>query len=308
MIKDTTTALAGAPVGHRRFPEFQIDGLTGTSFKPQHLDDILSDGPIKGFFEIHAENYMGAGGAPHRILETIRRENPLCIHGVCMSIGGRQPLDSAHLARFAALVNRYEPALVSEHLAWSTHNTTFFNDLLPLPYTKDTLDHVCAHVTEVQDAIGRQILIENPATYVTFSESSMSEVDFIAALAKRTGCGLLLDLNNVFISAHNHRYSSYDYIKDFPLSKVGEIHLAGHSVQIDDEGETVLIDSHNMPVANAVWQLYEHVVRLSGCIPTLIEWDGDIPEWAVLKAEAAAAQSILDQYTADISGKVRSYG
>jgi hypothetical protein len=279
-----------------RFPAHAIAGQAGTSFKHEHLAAIMLDGKPKGFFEVHAENYMGAGGPPHRALETIRRDNPVSLHGVCMSIGGPQPLDRNHLERFKSLVERYEPELVSEHLAWSTHETTFFNDLLPLPYTKDALAHVCAHVDEVQETIGRPILLENPSTYVTFPESTMRETDFIRAIAQSTGCGLLLDVNNVFVSATNHGYSALDYLADFPLAQVGEIHLAGHAEQSDDEGDLLLIDSHDGPVADAVWKLFEIVIRRCGPVPTLIEWDSNIPDWPILKAEATAAQAILDRY------------
>lgn len=279
-----------------RFPNHSIARQAGTSFKHEHLPAIMADGKPKGFFEVHAENYMGAGGPPHRALEAIRQDNPVSLHGVCMSIGGPQPLDREHLGRFRSLVERYQPALVSEHLAWSTHENTFFNDLLPLPYTNETLSRVCEHIDEVQQAIGRPILLENPSTYVTFRESTMSETDFIRTIARRTGCGLLLDVNNVFVSATNHGFSALDYLSDFPLAKVGEIHLAGHAEQADDEGERLLIDSHDGPVADAVWKLYEIVIQKCGPVPTLIEWDSNIPDWPVLKAEATAAQQILDRY------------
>jgi len=272
-----------------------IDGLAGTSFKHEHLPAILAQGPQRGFFEVHAENYMGAGGPPHRALETIRRDHPVSLHGVCMSIGAPQPLDQAHLVRFRNLVDRYQPALVSEHLAWSTHGNTYFNDLLPLPYTKVTLARVCDHIDEVQDAIRRPLLLENPSTYVTFAESTMSESDFIRGVARRTGCGLLLDINNVFVSATNHGFSPLQYLSEFPLVSVGEIHLAGHAEQADEEGEPLLIDSHDRPVADAVWKLFETVVGQCGAVPTLIEWDSKIPDWPILKAEAAAAQAILDR-------------
>lgn len=279
-----------------RFPTHPIAGLAGTSFKPEHLAAIAAEGPQRGFFEVHAENYMGAGGPPHRILEQIRRDNPVSLHGVCMSIGGPQPLDKSHLKRFRSLVERYEPALISEHLAWSTHQTTYFNDLLPLPYTQASLTRVCDHIDEVQETIGRPILLENPSTYVTFSESTISETDFIRSIAVRTGCGLLLDVNNVFVSATNHSFSALDYLADFPLAAVGEIHLAGHAEQTDDEGDLLLIDSHDGPVADAVWKLYEIVIARCRPIPTLIEWDSNIPDWPVLRAEAIAAQAILDRY------------
>jgi hypothetical protein len=278
-----------------RFPALPIGGLAGTSFKHQHLAEIRADGGGRGFFEVHAENYMGAGGPPHRALETLRRDFPISLHGVCMSIGGERPLNRAHLARFQHLVERYEPALVSEHLAWSTHDTTYFNDLLPLPYTEATLRQVCDHIDQFQEAIRRPMLLENPSTYVAFRESTMSETDFIRSVSRRTGCGLLLDVNNVFVSATNHGFSALDYLSDFPLADVGEIHLAGHAEQSDDEGELLLIDSHNGPVADAVWKLFEIVVSRYGPVPTLVEWDSNIPDWPILKAEAAVAQAILDR-------------
>jgi uncharacterized protein (UPF0276 family) len=290
-----------------RFPAHPIAGLAGTSFKHEHLPAILAEGRQDGFFEVHAENYMGAGGPPHHALTRVRRDHPVSLHGVCMSIGGPQPLDKTHLGRFRTLVEHYEPALVSEHLAWSTHDTTFYNDLLPLPYTQAALLRVAEHVEEVQEAIGRPILIENPSTYLLFRESTMSETEYLRELVRRTGCGLLLDINNVFVSATNHGFSALEYLADFPLRHVGEIHLAGHAEQAD-EGDLLLIDSHDGPVADAVWKLYEIVIGRCGPIPTLIEWDSDIPIWPVLKAEATAAQAILDRHANKALGKVRAVG
>jgi uncharacterized protein len=279
-----------------RFPAHSIAGRVGTSFKHEHLQAILTDGKQDRFFEVHAENYMGAGGPPHAALSQIRQDYPVSLHGVCMSIGGPQPLDKAHLQRFKALVNRYEPALVSEHLAWSTHGTTYFNDLLPLPYTAATLACVADHIDQVQEAIGRRLLLENPSAYLVFPESTMSETAFIAELVRRTGCGLLLDINNVFVSATNNNFAARDYLLDFPLKHVAEIHLAGHTQQADDEGEPLLIDSHDRPVAGAVRKLFDLVIGLCGPVPTLVEWDSDLPDWAGLKAEADAAQTIIDRH------------
>jgi uncharacterized protein (UPF0276 family) len=292
--------------GDVRFPAhpFPVHGLAGSSFKQEHLAAILAEGRQRTFFEVHAENYMGAGGPPHHALNRIRRDHPISLHGVCMSIGGPHPLDQAHLARFKSLIERYEPTLVSEHLAWSTHIDTYYNDLLPLPYTSATLAHVAAHIDAVQETIARPILLENPSTYILFRESTMREVDFLRELVRRTGCGLLLDVNNVFVSATNLGDAPYAYLEDFPLEHVGEIHLAGHAEQSDDEGERLLIDSHDGPVSNDVWQLFEHVIAAAGPIPTLIEWDSDIPLWPILKSQAAAAQSILDRYT----GKIHAFG
>ena len=293
--------------GRLRLPAHAIAGLAGTSFKHEHLPAILAEATKGGFFEVHAENYMGAGGQPHHALKKIRRDYPISLHGVAMSIGGPQSLNQNHLERFRTLVDRFEPALVSEHLAWSTHETTYFNDLLPLPYTEATLRRVGEHIDEVQRAINRPILLENPSTYVVFRESTMSETDFIRSIVQRTGCGLLLDVNNVFVSATNHGYSALEYLSDFPIEHVGEIHLAGHAEQVDDEGDRLLIDSHDGPVADAVWKLFGIVVSRSGPIPTLVEWDSNIPDWPVLKAEAGAAQNILDRHaTPFTSGKVHA--
>ncbi|PHP67226.1 hypothetical protein CSC94_09275 [Zhengella mangrovi] len=276
------------------FPDHPVAGLAGASFKPQHLPAILADAPAGLFFEVHAENYMGAGGMPHAALAAIRERYPVSLHGVAMSIGGDGPLDGDHLARFAALVDHYQPALVSEHLAWSTHGGTFFNDLLPLPYTNGTLERVCEHVDRMQQAIARPILLENPATYVLFAESDWEETAFLAEVVRRTGCGLLLDINNVFVSATNHGFAPMTYLGRFPLEHVGEIHLAGHDRQVDDDGTPLLIDTHDRPVDDAVWDLYRTIIGQTGPLPTLVEWDAEVPEWPVLKAEAGQAQAMLD--------------
>lgn len=267
--------------------------LAGTSFKHEHLQAILELPLTQGFFEVHAENYMGAGGPPHRALEAIRERYPISVHGVCMSIGGQDPIDLGHLARFRDVVERYEPMLVSEHLAWSSHGGTFFNDLLPLPYSVATLRQVCEHIDQVQEAIGRSILLENPATYIAFASSTMSETDFLRAIALRTGCGLLLDINNVFVSATNHGFSAEACLDSFPLEHVGEIHLAGHVEQQDDEGEPLLIDSHNRAVDARVWDLYRSVIERVGPTPTLIEWDSELPAWSELRAHAQTAQHVM---------------
>lgn len=290
--------------GNSRFSAFPVSGRSGASLKHTHLNAIFSGRDQVGFFEVHAENYMGAGGPPHAALSRVRRDYPVLLHGVCMSIGAPQPLDEAHLARFRSLVERYEPAIVSEHLAWSTHDDVFYNDLLPLPYTNETLRHVCEHIDQVQAAIGRRLLLENPSTYLVFAESDYDETGFIREIVDRTGCGLLLDVNNVFVSATNQGFSALDYLADFPLEHVGEIHLAGHRQQSDDEGEPLLIDSHDGPVCDAVWKLYDIVIGRAGTIPTLVEWDGDIPDWPILKAEADAAQAVLDRHAATGTRKI----
>jgi uncharacterized protein (UPF0276 family) len=265
----------------------------GVALKPEHYRSILDATPDVGFFEVHAENYMGAGGPPHRYLAAIRERYPLSLHGVGLSIGTDQPLDRAHLARLKALVERYEPQLFSEHLAWSTHAGMFLNDLLPLPYTAATLGCVTRHINEVQETLGRRMLLENPSTYLTFAESSCAEADFIAEVVRRTGCGLLLDINNVFVASTNQGWNPRCYIDDFPLAAVEEIHLAGHTREADDKGRPLLIDTHDRLVDAAVWSLFAYAVARLGPIPTLVEWDAKIPAWEVLKAEADRAEAVM---------------
>jgi uncharacterized protein len=265
----------------------------GVGFKPEHFEAIVDTRPELGFFEVHAENYMGGGGAPHRRLDAIRERYPLSLHGVGLSIGSPGKLDRAHLQRLAAVAKRFEPILVSEHLAWSTHEGAFLNDLLPLPYTDETLARVSEHIDEVQNALGRTMLLENPSTYVVFAESTWAETDFLREIARRTGCGLLLDVNNVFVSAVNHGFDPELYLADFPLAAVGEIHLAGCAEDSDDAGLPLLIDAHNSPVRDPVWSLYSTTIRRLGATPTLIEWDNDVPAWSTLLGEARRAERAI---------------
>lgn len=271
----------------------ELPRRAGVGFKPEHFAAIDAASQPIGFFEVHAENYMGAGGPPHAQLGRLRRDYALSIHGVGLSIGSMQPLDADHLARLKIVCDRYEPESFSEHLAWSSHDTTFLNDLLPLPYTEATLAQVCAHVDQVQTLLGRRMLLENPATYLLFEESTIEETDFLAEVARRTGCGLLLDVNNVFVAATNHRMDPGAYLKRFPVQWVREIHLSGHSETVDDSGAPLLIDSHDTPVKDPVWELYEELIGRTGPIASLVEWDNDVPEWPVLRAEAEAADAIL---------------
>jgi uncharacterized protein (UPF0276 family) len=273
---------------------FALPRRAGIGFKPEHFVDILAEPQPIGFFEVHAENYMGAGGPPHAQLGKLREDYALSVHGVGLSIGSMQPLDRDHLARLKTLCDRYQPESFSEHLAWSTHDRVFLNDLLPLPYTAETLTRVADHVDEVQAALGRRMLLENPATYLLFAESTIEETTFLAEIARRTGCGLLLDVNNVFVAATNHNLDPDAYIARFPLEAVGEIHLSGHSETVDDLGAPLLIDSHDTPVKDPVWALYETVLGRIGPVASLIEWDNDVPDWPVLRQEAAAAQRLLD--------------
>jgi uncharacterized protein (UPF0276 family) len=276
----------------------ELPRRAGVGFKPEHFAAINAASQPIGFFEVHAENYMGAGGPPHAQLGRLREDYALSIHGVGLSIGSMQPLDSEHLARLKIVCDRYEPESFSEHLAWSTHDTTFLNDLLPLPYTETTLAQVCAHIDEVQTLLGRQMLLENPATYLLFEESTIEETEFLAEVARRTGCGLLLDVNNVFVAATNHHMDARAYLKRFPVQWVREIHLSGHSETVDDSGAPLLIDSHDTPVKDPVWALYTELIDRIGPVASLIEWDNDVPEWPVLRAEAGAADAILKRAAA----------
>jgi uncharacterized protein (UPF0276 family) len=262
-------------------------------YKPQHFEALIADpGPVT-WLEIHAENYMGEGGRPHAQLRALQERFALSVHGVGLSIGGEGPLDKEHLARVRSLVDKTAPASFSEHLAWSTHGAEFLNDLLPLPYTNETLSRVAAHIQEVQDTLRRQILLENPSSYLVFDESAWSETEFLRELVRRTGCGLLLDVNNVFVSATNLGYSPSGYIDAFPLEAVGEIHVGGHDEDNDDHGAPLLIDSHGKPVVDPVWALLEHTLATSGPRPILVEWDNNVPDWPVLRAEAQRAADVL---------------
>jgi len=270
-----------------------LPARSGVGFKPEHFRDIIAASQPIGFFEVHAENYMGAGGPPHAQLGALRERYALSIHGVGLSIGSMAPLDRDHLAKVKGVCDRYQPESFSEHLAWSSHDGFYFNDLLPLPYTRQTLMRVTEHIDELQNFLGRTMLLENPSSYLQLAESAIPEVDFIAEVSKTSGCGLLLDINNVFVSAKNNGTEPLAYLDSFPLHCVKEIHLGGHHEDADDAGTSLLIDDHGAQVADAVWGLYRHVIARTGAIPTLIEWDNDIPDWPTLRGQAQAAQSIL---------------
>ncbi|MEO1199673.1 MAG: DUF692 domain-containing protein [Pseudomonadota bacterium] len=270
-----------------------LPNRAGVGLKAQHVPAVLETEPDLGFFEIHAENYMGDGGAPHAQLRAIRERYDLSLHGVALSIGGADPLDKDHLARLKSLIERYKPASFSEHLAWSSHDEAYYNDLLPVPYNGKTLDRVCDHIDEVQATLGVRMLLENPSTYVAFDTSTMNEIDFLKEIVRRTGCGLLLDVNNVHVSATNHGYDADAYLRQFPLAAVGEIHLGGHAEDQDDHGARLLIDAHDREIADPVWMLYETLLSLTGPVATLVEWDNDVPDWPVLFAEAVAAEGLL---------------
>ena len=267
----------------------------GTGLKLEHADDIFESGRAVDFFEIHAENYMGAGGPPHHLLRRICADYPLSVHGVGLSIGGAGPLDRDHLLRLKKLIGDYGPAMFSEHLAWSSHDGVFLNDLLPLPYNSETLACVIGHINEVQHTLNTRMLLENPSTYVQFGSSDMSEVEFLRTVARRTGCGLLLDVNNVYVSAINHGFDARAYIDSFPMEFVGEIHLAGYAEDRDANAERFLIDAHGSPVADAVWGLYRRTLARSGPVPTLIEWDNEVPDFGAMVAEVSLARAALTE-------------
>ena len=261
----------------------------GIGLRAPHVGHVLAQRPAVPWFEVHSENYFADGGPALAALDRIRADYPLSLHGVGLSLGSTDPLDLGHLARLKRLADRVLPARVSEHLCWSSVNGRHFNDLLPLPYTQEALDHVCARVARVQDFLGREILVENVSSYLTFPEATIPEHEFVVAVATRTGCGLLVDVNNIYVNARNHGIDADGYLSAIPPAMVAEIHLAGF-----DASGPCLIDTHGAPVAPDVWALYERALRRFGRVPTLIEWDTDIPEFVVLQREAATAQSILE--------------
>ncbi|WP_421526707.1 DUF692 domain-containing protein [Pseudomonas brenneri] len=274
----------------------QAPGLprrAGLGLKSEHLAEVLATLPDIGFFEVHAENYMVAGGPFHHYLGLIREQYPLSLHGVGLSIGGEGPLNHDHLARLAVLIERYQPQSFSEHLAWSSHGPVFLNDLLPLAYDDAALKRVCEHIDQVQTTLKRGMLLENPSTYLQFQRSTLDETDFISEVIRRTGCGLLLDVNNVYVSCINHQQDPLAYLDALPLHAVGEIHLAGFAEDADNLGDRLLIDDHGAPIDNAVWHLYQQALQRVGPVATLIERDNDVPALYVLQAEVQQADRHL---------------
>ena len=271
----------------------RLPARAGIGLKPEHYREVLATRPDIGFFEVHAENYMVDGGPFHHFLGRIRADYPLSLHGVGLSIGAESALDEVHLDRLDALIERYHPASFSEHLAWSSHGGRFLNDLLPLPYDRATLDRVCEHIDRAQTRLRRRMLLENPATYVEFEASTMSESQFLREVLQRTGCGLLLDVNNAHVSCVNHGRDAWAFIDSLPLESVGQIHLAGFARDHDAAGAPLLIDSHGSPVDEAVWALYGRVVERIGPMPTLLERDNDVPALGVLLAEARRAEDLM---------------
>jgi uncharacterized protein (UPF0276 family) len=265
----------------------------GIGLRAPHVREVLERHPVVPWFEIHSENYFADGGPVLATLDRIRADYPLAMHGVGMSLGSTDPLDRGHLAKLKRLADRVDPAVISEHLCWSGVGGRHFNDLLPLPYTEEALDHVCARVGAVQEFLGRALVVENVSSYYAFPESTVPEYEFVAAVAARTGCMLLVDVNNIYVNARNHGIDPHAYLAAIPPATVAEIHLAG----FDDSGP-IVIDTHGAPVAPEVWRLYAAAIARFGRVPTLIEWDTDIPAFAVLQREAATAQAVIEAHDA----------
>lgn len=269
-----------------------ILATAGIGLRFQHHAAVLETEPPIGWLEVHTENYMG-GGRPLAYLEAIRQRYPISLHGVGLSLGSAEGLDAEHLKRIRRLADRIEPGLMSEHLSWSVSGGVYLADLLPLPLTEEALEAVCRNVDEAQERLGRRILVENPSSYLRFRHSTIPEWEFIAAVAARTGCGILCDVNNIFVSACNHGFDARRYLHALPVESISEIHLAGHTLKDLGRGRSIRIDDHGSRVCDDVWRLYEEAVARFGHVPTLIEWDTDVPELAVLLDEAARAEQLL---------------
>ncbi|MDX1486965.1 MAG: DUF692 domain-containing protein [Acidiferrobacterales bacterium] len=270
-----------------------IPARAGIGLRSQHYRDVLETRPNIGWFEVHSENYFGAGGRPLYYLERIRADYPLSLHGVGLSLGSTDPLNTTHLNKLKNLIRRFEPALVSEHLSWSSVEGRYLNDLLPLPCTEEALDHIVSRITAVQEYLDRQILVENISTYLEYCEATIPEAEFVSEAARRSGCGILLDVNNVYVNAKNHGFDPLTYVHTIPPELVEEIHLAGFTVNRFGDSE-IIIDSHNQRVTDDVWALYRQTIQRMGPRPTLIEWDADLPALDVLVHEANKADHVLE--------------
>jgi len=281
-------------------PTAPIPARAGIGLRAEHYREVITTRPAVAWLEVHSENYFGEGGAPHYYLEQARRDYPLSLHGVGLSLGSADALNRTHLGKLKALIQRYEPGLISDHLSWSSVDGKYLNDLLPLPYLEETLRHVTERVMQTQEFLGREILIENPSSYLQYRHSDIGEAEFLAELSARSGCGILLDVNNLYVSASNHGYDAKAYLRAIPPARVREIHLAGHTVNRYPEGE-MLIDTHNARVCDAVWALYRDALAHVGPAPTLIEWDTDLPALSVLLDEAHRAEAIQEQALARVA-------
>lgn len=284
---------APRPVTRARISPSEGRPCSGIGLRAPHYRDFLDTRPDVGWIEVHSENYFGAGGAPLHYLERARRDYPLSLHGVGMSLGSTDELSVTHLQNLKSLIDRFNPDLVSEHLCWSSIDSRYLNDLLPLPYTEESLNHVSARIDRVQEFLGRSILIENLSSYLQFTHSVIPEWEFLAEAANRSGCGILLDINNVYVSSMNLGFDPSAYLDAVPADQVREIHLAGYTVNRYEDGE-MLIDTHGAPVSDPVWNLYREAIRRLGPKPTLIEWDTDLPALSVLVAEAHKADRVVE--------------
>jgi uncharacterized protein (UPF0276 family) len=271
-----------------------IPAAAGIGLRGPYHTQFLTDSPSVAWLEAHSENFFAADSIACSALERIRENYPLSLHGVGLSLGSAGPLDQEHLTKLGRLVDRFDPGLVSEHLSWGSAGGYHLNDLVPLPYTEEALDHVAERISQAQDFLGRQILIENVSSYIEFKDSTIPEWEFLTLVSARSGCGILLDINNIYVSSRNHGFLATDYIDAIPADRVGEIHLAGHSVQVFED-QAVLVDTHDAPVCDEVWTLFEAALRRIGPRPTLIEWDSEFPALAVLLAEAQKAQDLMDE-------------
>ncbi|HBR98613.1 MAG TPA: hypothetical protein DD979_14755 [Gammaproteobacteria bacterium] len=278
----------------------KIPADAGIGLRSQHYVDLLQRKPGVAWLEAHPENYFGEGGAPLYYLEKLREHYPLSLHGVGLSLGSVDPLNMDHLKQLKSLIDRFDPGLFSEHLSWGSFEGSFMNDLLPMPYTEEALDHFCERVSQTQDFLGRRMLVENPSSYLSYTHSTIPEAEFLIAIAQRTGCGLLLDINNIYVSAENHDFDAIAYMNAIPSELVGEIHLAGHARnQVGDQ--EVLIDDHGSQVSTDVWALFDEFASKGVDVPVLIEWDSDVPELDVLLAEADKARQITERYRAHVA-------
>lgn len=271
---------------HKSFPDIKIPAKPGIGLRWCHYQQLIQELPDIAWLEVHSENFFAEGGISLHILEQVREHYPMSFHGVGLSLGSANGLDKQHLAKLKILIDRFNPSLVSEHISWSEVDGVFLNDLLPIPYTQESLNIMCNNIDHAQNYLGRQILVENPSTYIDFTTSDMSECEFVNKIIEKSGCGLLLDVNNVYVGANNHGFDAYEYINNIKINAAQEIHLAGHTEK-EIDGKILLIDSHSAHVKDEVWQLYHHTMKKAGRdIPTLVEWDSDIPALDVLIAES----------------------
>lgn len=271
-----------------------IPDRAGIGLRAEHYREVTDALPPVAWFEVHSENFFGAGGAPLKYLERVRQNYPVSFHGVGLSLGSCDELNRRHLGQLKTLIERFEPGLVSDHLSWSSVDGTYVNDLLPLPYTEEALELFIRHVAQAQEYLGREILVENPSSYLEYAHSTIPEWEFLSAVANSSGCGILLDVNNIYVSATNHGFNALSYLRSLPRSKIREIHLAGFTINRYPEG-AMLIDTHNALVSEEVWALYREAIERFGALPTLIEWDTDLPPLQVLLEEAHRAEEILEE-------------